>query len=382
MSSLHAYLAWRGDLTFAADPLNEVDALLFSLLAYIDPPSIPKGGITLHEAAAQYFFAHNEHESHPLGLIVPDGILTVFRHMARTQRFGTVRLCRFINEVAEGDETEQGMQCAALEVRFPGRIGGEEAVLIAFRGTDDTLVGWRENFDLSFADSVPAQRRAAAFLNETDLLPDAPLYVTGHSKGGNLAVYAAVCAVPRVARHIQAVYCLDGPGFSEVFLERDAYRALAPRIRYYLPEDSLVGLLLPHDEHYETVASRGHGLRQHDGLTWEVRGPHFKPTAGLSRRGRHSDHVISRRIAAMSSVEKRRLTDLLFSLLHATGAKTLCELYEHAGTHVLSILRAYRSLPPTDREIAGYLWSKLTSARVPVRQSRSTVRVGVGFWHP
>ena len=379
MSSLHAYLRWRGDLSFSADPLNEVDALLFSLLAYVDPPAIPKGGMTLCEAAAQYFFTHDAQEPHPLGLIVPDGILSIFRHMARTRRFENVRLCRFINDVVEESETQRGMQCAALEVRFPGYGDGEEAVLVAFRGTDDTLAGWRENFELSFTDAVPAQRRAATFLNETDLPPDAPLYVTGHSKGGNLAVYAAVCADSRVRRHIQTVFCHDGPGFSAAFLEREAYREIAPRIRYYLPEDSLVGLLLPHDEHYETIASRGHGLRQHDGLTWEVMGPRFKPTNGLSRRGHRSDHVISQRIAAMSAEEKRRLTDLLFSLLHATGARTLCELYEHAGTHALSVLRAYRSLPPADREIAGYLWTKLTSARVPTRQVRSPVRIHVGF---
>jgi len=361
MPNVFDYLEWRGDLSFEQAPLNEVDNLIFCLLSYVDldgivPADAKKGSVTVRAAAAEYFFTHDTTPTRPLGLIVPADTLTLFRRVAKYPRFRDLELTAYVSEVSE----ERGMQFSALTVRLPG-----EAMFVAFRGTDDTIVGWREDFDLSYLDEVPSQRMAAEYLNRLDMTPDTALYAGGHSKGGNLAVWGAVHAEERVRQRIIRVYSNDGPGFSEGTVRSDAYRSLADRIRILLPDDSLVGLLLEHDTGYAIVKSNRKGLFQHDGLSWEVLGGQFLRAEALSPRGIHNDTVIRDRIRAMTREERRDLINIIFHLLESTGAKTLSELHAGGGRAVLAMIKAFRELPPEAQKQASFLWDKLVSRRVP-----------------
>ena len=356
MSNLMDYLEWRGDLTFSEAPLNEVDNLAFCLLSYVDldgivPADPRKGRVTLRAAAAEYFFSHPESGNRPLGLIIPADILTLFRRMAHTRRFRDLELTGFVSEISEERQT----QFAALTLRLP-----EEGSFVAFRGTDDTLVGWKEDFNLSVMEEVPAQRRAAEYLNALDDPPDAPLYVGGHSKGGNLAVWGAVHADARVRARIRRVYSNDGPGFPRGTVESEAYRELSDRLRILLPEDSLVGLLLEHDGNFTVVKSNRKGLFQHDGLSWEVLGGQFLYAEGLSPAGLRNDTVVRERIDAMNREERQDFIRLMFTLLESTGAKTLTDLHHGRGKMALTLIKAYRELSEQDQETASYLWEKLT----------------------
>jgi hypothetical protein len=373
MPNLMDYLEWRGDLTFRESPPNEVDNLIFSLLSYVDldgiVPSNHKGGATVREAAAEYFFTHPEYAAHPLGLIIPADILTLFRRMAHTRRFRDLVLSGYVNEISLERET----QFSAVTVRLP-----DEGIFVAFRGTDDTIVGWKEDFKLSILDEVPAQTMAAEYLNRLDLTPDAKLYIGGHSKGGNLAVWGAVHAEERVRDRIRTVFSNDGPGFSEGTVTSEAYKALAPRIRVYLPEDSLVGLLLEHDESYTVVRSNRKGLFQHDGLSWEVMGGSFLRAEALSLKGIHNDTVVRERIDSMTRGERREFIRLVFNLLESTGAKTLTDL-RHGGTKIaLSMVKTYRELPKGDQETVTYLWEKLTGRRTAELKTPSIPKKSTG----
>lgn len=373
MPNLMDYLEWRGDLTFRESPPNEVDNLIFSLLSYVDldgiVPSNHKGGATVREAAAEYFFTHPEYAAHPLGLIIPADILTLFRRMAHTRRFRDLVLSGYVNEISEERET----QFSAVTVRLP-----DEGIFVAFRGTDDTIVGWKEDFKLSILEEVPAQTMAAEYLNRLDLTPDAKLYIGGHSKGGNLAVWGAVHAEERVRDRIRTVFSNDGPGFSEGTVTSEAYKALAPRIRVYLPEDSLVGLLLEHDESYTVVKSNRKGLFQHDGLSWEVMGGSFLRAEALSLKGIHNDTVVRERIDSMTRGERQEFIRLVFNLLESTGAKTLTDLH-HGGTKIaLSMVKTYRELPKGDQETVTYLWEKLTGRRTAELKTPSIPKKSTG----
>lgn len=250
------------------------------------------------------------------------------------------------------------MQFSALTVRLPG-----EQLFVAFRGTDDTIVGWREDFNMCHMDEVPSQRMAAEYLNRLDMTPDTALYVGGHSKGGNLAVWGAVHAEEGVRRHMAAVYSHDGPGFSEGTVQSDAYRTLSDRIHILLPDDSLVGLLLEHDEEYAIVKSNRKGLFQHDGLSWEVLGGRFRRADTLSPRGIHTDTVIRDHIQGMTKEERRDLIEIIFNLLESTGAKTLTELRQGGTKAIITMIRTFRELSAEEQETAVYLWDKLFGGR-------------------
>lgn len=356
MTNLFDYLEWRGELSMEEVSPGEADSLALCLLSYVDMEGIvppPESGerISLRRAAAEYFLRHGEGGSRPLGLIVPEDILILMRRMAKTARFGSLSLSGYVNEI-DGEKTSQ---FSAVTVHLP-----DESLFAAIRGTDDTVIGWREDFQLSFLDAIPAQIRAAEYLDRLDLTPETALLVGGHSKGGNLAVWGAVHASERVRERIRTVYSFDGPGFSEGTVTSEAYRSLRDRIRLYLPEDSLVGLLLEHDEDYTVVRSSRRGLHQHDGMTWEVLGSHFLRSDGLSEKGIRADTVLRRRIESLTREERRRLVEVIFTLLEQTGAETLTELCGGGLRGVAEVVKAFRAMDPREREIAVTLWEKLT----------------------
>ena len=385
MPNLMDYLEWRGDLTFTEAPLCEVDNLVFCLLAYVDlegiVPKDQKGTVTVREAAAEYFFSHPANTARPLGLIIPADILTLFRRMAHTRRYRDLLLTGYINEISEARE----IQFSALTVRLP-----QEGIFVAFRGTDDTIVGWKEDFNLSIMDEIPAQRCAAQYLNSLDLTPDTDLYVGGHSKGGNLAVWGAVHASEEVRRRIRQVYSNDGPGFSAGTVESEAYKALSDRIRVIIPEDSLIGLLLDQDPRYTVIKSNRKGLFQHDGLSWEVLGGQFIRAEGLSTVGKRNDTVVRERIAAMTTGERQEFIRLMFTLLESTGARTLTELHNGKVKAALTALKTFKEMPEADQDTASYLWDKLVGNRAveirPIRQhegktpKKSKGRIRVSFF--
>ncbi len=360
MSNVMDYLEWRGDLTFEEAPLNEVDNLIFSLLSYVDladivPPTHKHGGVTLRRAAMEYFFIHDDPEPRPLGLIIPADILLLFRRMAHTTRFANLELSGYVNEICETRE----MQFSAITVHLPN-----EGKFVAFRGTDDTIVGWREDFNLSYMEEVPSQRKATNYLNDLDLPPDAPLYIGGHSKGGNLAVWSAVHANERVRRQIRRVWSNDGPGFTEEMLQSEIYRTMEDRICTLLPDAALIGLLLEHNDHYTVIKSERKGVFQHDGMSWEVVGSTFVRSEGLSKKAIRNDTVVRDRLRAMSREERQTFTGLFFHVLESTGAKTLTELYEGGMKGVLALIRTFKDMSREDQDTVTYMIGKLFGGKV------------------
>ncbi len=367
MPTVTDYLAWRGDLSFDAVPVCEADNLIFSLLSYMDldgiVPAPGDGCITMREAAKEYFFVREEIPPKPLGLIVPAEIVGLFRALADAPRFRDLPLCGYVNEICEARE----MQFSAMTIRLPD--GG---AFVAFRGTDDTIVGWREDFNLSYMDEVPSQRKAADYLNALDLPPDMPLYVGGHSKGGNLAVWGAVHADESIRRRILRAYSNDGPGFSAGMIRSEAYLALADRISVFVPDDSLVGLLLEHDENYVVVKSTRKGLFQHDALTWEILGGSFVRSDGLSKRGLRAETVIRERIDSMTREEKATFVRLLFTVLESTGAKTLTDFQKAGLRAATAMVRAVAGFTKEDQEIGIYLLGKLFFAKESGKEKEAT----------
>ena len=152
---------------------------------------------------------------------------------------------------------------------------------IAFRGTDATIVGWKEDFNMAFQYPVPSQAEAADYLNEAARHCRGKLYVGGHSKGGNLAVYAAANCRPDVSARLARVFSHDGPGFLEQALQSEAFRQVLPKIEKTLPQSSMIGMLLEHQENYKIVKSSSISIWQHNPFSWEINGDDFSYRAPI-----------------------------------------------------------------------------------------------------
>lgn len=346
MANILDYLDWRGDLTLSVSPFNEVDALLLAELSFIEfegivpPPELGRG-LRLRDAARSYF-ARRKNRSTDMGLLVPGDIPAMLRAMADSRRFGDMMVNAYEERIDEALE----QQFAAVTIDL-----GDGTVYVSFRGTDDTLVGWKENLNMSFLAEVPAQERAVGYLERiARQYPDRSLRVGGHSKGGNLAIYSAVKCAQAVQDRIVTVYNNDGPGFLNDLSATEAHRRIAERIRTVVPQSSVVGMLLEHEKNVQVVRSTYEGIMQHDGFSWEVKGAQFVHLDDFSREGKLLDETIDAWAEALSPQQRESFAEALYEVLTATGARTLSELGGEKLKSVVSILRGYKSLDRETRE--------------------------------
>ena len=317
MSDLFDYLAWRGDIPMSQAPFNPVDGLILSILSYVHfdnlvPPDL-RGPISLGKAAETY-------------LALPEGRRGRVRcpldrkllaALARCRRFSPLGLAfaqdRFV--------PEEEMQFAAIAVLLE-----DGSAFLSFRGTDATLVGWKEDFSMSFLDAVPAQQAALDYVERFASLFPGSLRLGGPSKGGNLAVFAGALARIKVRDRILAIYNNDGPGFTRLVLDSPGYQELLTRLHTFIPQSSVVGLLLEHDEPHTVVRSRQIGLLQHDPYSWEVEGGSFLQAEEITPGSRMADQAIKGWLAGLSPQERSQFVDSLFQLLSAGEASTTADL--------------------------------------------------------
>lgn len=251
-------------------PFNEVDGLIFSQLAYVDYAGIV-GGVTsqaevlLDDAARQYALLHDAADIEDEIGIVQKAIF-LLQLCADTRRYGDARLSAYVNNVN-----------TKIDKQFSG-IGfylNDGSLLVAFRGTDTSLTGVKESAMLSYMFPVPAQIESLYYFQETASLAHGDVRVCGHSKGGNLAVFAAVSCSNSLKKHILGVYEYDAPGFPAPMVHRYDYLEMRDRLFSYVPERSVIGCLLEHNADTKIVQSENEGLKQHQAASWVIEDDHF-----------------------------------------------------------------------------------------------------------
>jgi len=339
MGTLYDYLKWRGDISFTEVPVNDVDSLIFSLISYVDfkwivPPSHQGSSIPIQAAANSFFAKHPNKKELSMGILLPKGLITLLRAVKDTRRFRNVEMRAHVNLIDTKEETQFSATTFLIE---------KNSMMVAYRGTDDTLVGWKENLNMSFLPVVPAQRYAAQYLNDAAQNFTGEILVTGHSKGGNLSVYAAVNATASVKKMIKQVWCHDGPGFTKGFLHDPKYLMMRPRIRTLVPQASLVGMLLEHEDNYLVVKSRQTGAFQHDGLTWSVQGGSFITMKEVTKGSRKTDQTLNKWITQMTPQQREQFVEALYQLLCIDNATTLTDFF---SVRKANLLRKSSGLDP------------------------------------
>lgn len=318
MTNMFDYLTWRGDLTFTQDAVNSVDALVFSTLSYIryagelenDPASV----VTL-KAAADTLLSQEIPESRYRSKTD----LELLRAAADTLRFGSTRLCMYRDRLVPEQETQFAAMTFLLD---------DGTMFLAFRGTDYSLVGWKEDFNMSFQQVVPAQLLAEQYVRDVGAEYFLPMRLGGHSKGGNLAVFAAARSSPMLQKRILEVYNNDGPGFTDYLMGDPGYLAMVPRIKTFVPQSSVIGMLLEHEEPYSVIRSKSVGVMQHDPYTWEVLGRSFIPVPEITQSSVFLDATIKTWYADMTDQERNQLVDVLYQVLSADGVEKAADIFQ------------------------------------------------------
>ncbi|NEG55912.1 DUF2974 domain-containing protein [Bifidobacterium platyrrhinorum] len=375
-------------------PFNEVDAMVFASLSYEDvarlSPTLalnedkevsfaarlrsfeprhpwlwvkglvrePFESVTLAEAehALREGLDDEAADVQMVGLTDPNETHDFFAAVASSPRFAATRLGAVVEHVNPGEQT----QFAAMTFMLPdGRgLGGRPrakdptrggTLVIAFRGTDDSLIGWKEDFNMAFQYPVPAQRAASAYLDMVARLWRGPIVLTGHSKGGNLAVYAAMNATEDVRRRIRHVYSLDGPGFPSNIVTSRQYLDIQPKVTKIVPSSSIVGQIFETPEPCRVVTSDSDGIMQHFSFSWQVEGDHFATEPDLASSSQLFNQSLNAWMAGLTVEQRERAVDALFAVLHANGATTFSEVMAGFPGSIPAMIASMLGLPAQDR---------------------------------
>lgn len=337
------YILWRGDLKMSEAHINKVDMAIFAELAMLDLRGVvddiedDHDGISIIDAKKKYF-SKELAKDNKLGLILPDSILLMFKKIAYTKRFSHLLLSDYLEFVSEEEET----QVSALTIQID-----ENTYCVAFSGTDDTIIGWKEDFDMLYKYPIPSQNKSLKYLETVmNKYPHAKFYVCGHSKGGNMAIYSSFNVDEKMFKRINHIYNFDGPGFPKESIEDEKYLSRLHKVTTILPQSSTIGKLFEHREKIEIVKSLKNGLYQHDVFSWEVKGKDFVYEKELTEVSKKVDAKIREIVESMTKDELKIFVQNSYKVLSYTQATNLRNLSERKR----KILEGYMKLNKEEKK--------------------------------
>lgn len=341
MGNIMDYISWRGDLSFEQSQFNEVDNLILACFSYVNLDGISavtkQKGIGLKKLTKEFMKLHTMKELETDKSFIRLAPFMMME-MAKSVRFGKCVVRNYVNDIV----TEAEQQFAAMEI-----VLEDGTSYVSFRGTDDTIIGWKEDFNLSTG-VVPAQKRAIEYLQKISEHTDGMLRVGGHSKGGNLAIYGSVMC-KSAHEKILEIYSNDGPGFSREFQELPETKEMMPKIIRIIPEYSIIGTLLEHEKEPVIVASSSKGLLQHDGFSWEVQGPALVRRDSLNKTALRFIEILHKWIDGMDMEQKRLLIEDLFATLQASGYENLSEVQSGGLKSLAAMVKRVEKFAPESR---------------------------------
>lgn len=343
MGKILDYVRWRGDLTLDREPFNSLDAGLFAAFAYLPFDSSVKGH-TL-EAATKRLIQKKT-------LIHSDKLEAELVNLSN--RYKNMHFLDW----SHLSQKKPPVQFTAMTIELDS-----ETILVAYRGTDGSMVGLNEDVDMSYQPEIFGQSVPADYLDKmAQAYPDKKIYTVGHSKGGNFAAYALYAASPSLQDRVIKTYSFDGPGFMKEMYNQIEFQRVIPKMMTYVPEGSIFGMMLDHPERVIVVKSRmKHLMKQHNPLHWEVARNSFVMAPGLSNASRI---IRSTFISWNTKIprEKREAFWLaFFTALESQKITEASQLTTNKIRGAIQFSHAYLALDPDARLIANEIISDITA---------------------
>ena len=337
MYTIMDYLKWRGDLSLDVCPFNEVDACILARFSYEPFEGIVSENLhdfhkikEVCDALINKPYLHDE-------VIDQTVDIDFIRLVGTSKRFGEMRISGFVNHV----DSERQTQFSACLID----LDGEQTYYVAYRGTDNTIIGWREDFNMGFEFPVPAQQMALDYFESVaSAFKDGTFILGGHSKGGNLSIYAATYCKEIINDAISDVYNFDGPGFTERIMQTDDFKKIEDRIHTYVPEFSVVGMLLEHLEDYYVVHSSQSGMMEHETLSWEAGPNGFIYKESVSAGSRFVDQTFKEWVNGLDKPQREQFVETVYEVVSSSDAKTIAEFNINRAATLNSMIKAYNHI--------------------------------------
>lgn len=350
MSDIFDYIKWRGDLSLEQDGFNSLDALILSRLSYLPFEDVVPNNFnhSVKLSFAAMAFSSVENRDSILWKQDPDLLKA-----AACPRFANARLSGYVSSI----DYDSKMQFAALVFDL-----NNNTRFVSFRGTDSSFIGWQEDFNMFTSLTLPSQLRALKYFEQAAQNTDARVILGGHSKGGNLALYSAMNSVSSIQKRIDGVYNFDGPGFHREILGSEQFGRVKDRVHSFVPQSSVFGMMLEHDEDFSIVKSTNKSFMQHDVYSWQVSGKDF---VYLDRRTNSSyfiSHTLDGFLEKLTDEEKESFTQAFFSVLEASDNTDFREIQKTPFSSSAAMLRALKNLDKSKRGALGKAIAKALSS--------------------
>ena len=339
LKTIYDYLDYYKKESFFDYAFNEVDSLIFSLLSYVKfdgiIPSGEKENVLLKDACKKYLAKYKKEDGKHEDWLFPI-TYPIVESLCESKRYDYVKAYHFVKKI------NHTCQFGAVTFRLPNGI-----TFISYEGTDSSVVGWKEDLEMVYQFPIPSQTLAKEYFDETIRLFDRTIYVGGHSKGGNLAMYAYMYGKEYYKSRVKQVYNFDGPGFLSNVIESSLYQEMLPKLFMLVPEDSVVGMSLSYTTCY-AVPSRNMGILQHDAGSWEVFGGKFAKGT-LSKKSKKLHENLVSYVDAMSEEEKKSFVETCFSVFEKSHITNVMQLKDFHISTLLTIMKEIKNIPSSTK---------------------------------
>ena len=347
MPNINDYIKWRGDLELNVSKFNEIDSLILARFSYLPFESLMKKEeeLTIEELSKRFEKA----DKNKLEILWPDDS-DLLPLLGQSKRFGKMIATDFLNKF----DPEQEKQFSAITVLLP-----DDTIFISYRGTDNTIIGCKEDFNMSFKSHIASQLDSVKYINDIAKKYQNNIRIGGHSKGGNLAVYAAVFADEEAKKRIINVYNNDGPGFADDITNTKKYKEMIEKVHTYIPQSSVIGRLLNHEEKYTVVKSIQKGIMQHDLYSWQVQGTKVVSLKEVTNGSEFVDKTIKQWLDDVEPKKREIVIDTIFDILSTTEAESMIQIREKWFKNVGIMLKNYKNLDEDSKKMIGEIVRKL-----------------------
>ena len=337
MESIKEYLSYFKDVTFEESPFNDVDNVILSSLIYLDLRKVATKPMTLHQLGKK-FYNQVDMKEVKKGLIVARRTADNFEYIFNGDRYKNIIVSDYENIL------DDEKQFAAIKFTH------DTFTYIAYEGTDESLIGWIEDFQMTYQFPIPSQTMAIKYINKTVKFKDKNVYVGGHSKGGNLAITASMYARPFIRRRIKKVFNNDGPGFLEEQLNSHAYKAILPKIVTYIPEESIIGVMFGNLSETKVIKSNGRGIFQHNLNNWNCYGP-LLIKGTLNENSKMLKKRIDQWLKKHDKEKREQMVKTLFDIFNQSGITSLKQIRQFKLSSIVRLIRTSQTIDKDSKEL-------------------------------
>ena len=347
MGNLITYVQQYEAQTFKEKSVTDIDILVLTEIAYLPFDEIvsssfeEKAAISLNQLGKEFeTIKEKEHKNNPF--MITKERIQLLDVVSKSQRFKDIKVFGFMNDI----DDELTKQFAAVCYQWE-----EESRWIIFRGTDESLTGWKEDFMMTYSDLIPAQTDAIEYLRKQAELFSGSLNISGHSKGGNLSLYASAMQEEDIQHRIQQIYCWDAPGGHRSILGTEGYQRVVSKAKRYIPQDSIVGLMLESQVPYHIIESQGSGISQHSALMWNIEEDHFVELTELTKNSQLTDQTFKQWTEVVSDEDLKLFFDTFFELFFEMGVETVNDVYYNFRIYMQKFFEKAYQMDTEKREI-------------------------------